>query len=166
MSEGEPSCIPFSPVSLTSVIAQRCCSVWVFAPRRWRKRGEQPSAISRAPRCGWFTMAPAFVACANTARLKSPYILIFRPLRVDPFLPFISHCLVFGSPLPPPNPIISYFSLHSPARLYLLCHFLFLSSLWFFWFLFPPSPPSILSWLYHQLRRAVTAIVSSSQMHP
>lgn len=54
------------------------------AGERKEESCQQLPAINRAPRCGWFMMAPAFVACSNTARLKSPYILIFRPLCVHP----------------------------------------------------------------------------------
>lgn len=101
-------------------------AVFVFLHRAGGRKEEscqQPSAINREPQRGWFMMTLAPVACSNMARLKSPYVLIFLPLCVDPF-----------SPSSPPHfqiPI-SHFSLYSTACLYLLHHFLVLSSLCFF----------------------------------
>lgn len=72
--------------------------------------------------------APALVACCNTARLRSPYILVFRPLRVEP----ISASSVAASFSEPPSLI----SVSAPQpRLYLLCHFPFFVESGFF---FPP----------------------------
>lgn len=123
--------------------------MFVFLHRAGEGRGEscqQPSAINRKPCCGWFMMAPAFVACSNMARLKSPYILIFRLLCVVPFTPssftasFSDPHILFQSPLPSMS--------LSPLPFPFFCR------VWVFFVFFFPRVNDILSWLYHQLKQA------------
>lgn len=97
-------------------------------------------------------MAPAFVACCNTARLKSPYILIFRPLCVDP----ISASSVAASFSEPPSLI----SVSTPQPFSMS----FAVSLFFDQFVFFRANNSVLSSLYHQRKKREANICCRSSV--
>lgn len=85
-------------------------------------------------------MAPVFAACSNTALLKSPYILIFRPLCVDPICAS-SVAASFSEP-----PALISVSFPQAVSISFTISFFFVASVVF------RENSSVLSSLYHQPR--------------